>query len=752
MSFWATTLPYTDPGQLKGGIRTRDAVLRNLQADAFRSASQNQVTDQVANSRSGAAATNTRAATAEISQAATALNQKNIQLESHEQVLRNPLANHVDNAGVAGAVITTATDLNTLINSDNTPGANTANASSINGDEANDAHVLVPGDDINITGTEFDGTAITAATFVYGAANNGTTVGDLINFINGTGIGTGGGTDKFTTATMDLIGPGDVNNGKLRLVSDNGGPGMLSIDLDTPDAHIPTGVSDSSTTTVQEVATSDTNASGGGNFTFSTTGGTVAATAGTDINILDQVTGSYVNGDTIAIGGTDADGNAVNGTFTFGNGVGQDGTTLGDLRSRIETIFDGATEDVGVVLSSGRFVMTADNGRAIEPADLDFTLADGTSVDVGIESIGSTITTEGRNPFLQLSLNGGAAFAGGDDLNTLSIVDNTNPLNTGDEISLVLTDHDAVTANNSSVDFVYGTDGTTVNDLITFLSANGFGGETITINTTDNTLDIEAPSDGASQLSLTIRDEGKHLVLQDFTGPPSPDLLRLNANTEQSEFLARGSAHIAQNQGGNQDAFAQLNNFAGADSTSFNSLNQNAQVTQSFDVDLTTTVLNCTLANNFGAFHGARFRELYSTDDNNAAQAIFTNGQRQGSAAERILQNAIANGADADNTRTMTATLSQTGDVRHTGIIDMTRKEQVALTPRGVDILARYAANSAQNTSAASQEQNQAQSAISSADDSGRTTENGGTAQNLSTGNLLGIDAVTVANIGTMML
>lgn len=742
MSFWATTLPYTDPGQLKGGIRTRDAVLRNLQADAFRSASQNQVTDQVANSRSGAAATNTRAATAEISQAATALNQKNIQLESHEQVLRNPLANHVDNAGVAGAVITTATDLNTLINSDNTPGANTANASSINGDEANDAHVLVPGDDITITGTEFNGTAITAATFVYGAANNGTTVGDLIKFINGTGGGVGGGTDKFTTATMDLIGPGDVNNGKLRLVADNGGPGMLSIDIDAPNAHVTTPKNGGVTNRVTEIIT--------------------GSTSGIVNNLIANV--GINDGDTLAWTGTDSDGTAFNSTFVVNNAD----ANFDGVDNLIAAINANVPDASTVTFTGGQLRFTAEDAGDV-PLALAITNNTVGGNPFGTFAVTNTNGVTGVNAFSSFTLDNDTPATNVDTstlLNALDLIDNTNVLNDGDEIRITGTQKSGATI-GANIEFVFGVgnNGTTVGDLINFLNGTGIGpggavdkfaAATVTLTTGDPGIlrVLENSNSGAEPvtLDLNLLDEGKHIQFQDFTGPPSPDLLRLNANTEQSEFLARGSAHIAQNQGGNQDAFAELNNFAGADSTSFNSLNQSAQVTQTFDVDLTTTVLNCTLANNFGAFHGARFRELYSTDDNNAAQAIFTNGQRQGSAAERILQNAIANGADADNTRTMTATLSQTGDVRHTGIIDMTRKEQVALTPRGVDILARYAANSAQNTSAASQEQSQIQNAAAGINDAANTTENGGTAQNLSTGNLLGIDAVTVANIGTMML
>ncbi len=56
---------------------------------------------------------------------------------------------------------------------------------------------LQDGDVISITGTEPDGTAVTA-TFTFGAANDGTTVGDLLNSINGAFSG--------STASLDATG------------------------------------------------------------------------------------------------------------------------------------------------------------------------------------------------------------------------------------------------------------------------------------------------------------------------------------------------------------------------------------------------------------------------------------------------------------------------------------------------------------------------------------------------------------------
>ena len=60
-----------------------------------------------------------------------------------------------------------------------------------------------------------------------------------------------------------------------------------------------------------------------------------AATAATGLNALDSNTTNYVNGDTIQITGTDADGSAIAATFTYGT----DGTTLGSLVSVINAAF-----------------------------------------------------------------------------------------------------------------------------------------------------------------------------------------------------------------------------------------------------------------------------------------------------------------------------------------------------------------------------------------------------------------------------
>jgi len=72
-----------------------------------------------------------------------------------------------------------------------------------------------------------------------------------------------------------------------------------------------------------------------------TVGGAVASTTSL-LADLDQSTG-LADGETISITGRDADGSVVTSTFTIGSGPGQDGTTLGDLLSKISAAFSGST-------------------------------------------------------------------------------------------------------------------------------------------------------------------------------------------------------------------------------------------------------------------------------------------------------------------------------------------------------------------------------------------------------------------------
>ncbi|TVM00960.1 MAG: hypothetical protein CV087_11785 [Candidatus Brocadia sp. WS118] len=81
-----------------------------------------------------------------------------------------------------------------------------------------------------------------------------------------------------------------------------------------------------------------------------------AATTSTDLNDLDSNSADYSDGETINIAGTKSDGSTLSATFTYGSG--NDGTTVGDLISVINTAFSGdATASLD---ASGKIVLKAD--------------------------------------------------------------------------------------------------------------------------------------------------------------------------------------------------------------------------------------------------------------------------------------------------------------------------------------------------------------------------------------------------------
>jgi len=67
------------------------------------------------------------------------------------------------------------------------------------------------GDTITVAGKDADGNT-RSSIFVYGdeAEQNGTLLGDLVNYINGSGAGTGGSTDKFPGSELSLDGDGNL--------------------------------------------------------------------------------------------------------------------------------------------------------------------------------------------------------------------------------------------------------------------------------------------------------------------------------------------------------------------------------------------------------------------------------------------------------------------------------------------------------------------------------------------------------------
>jgi len=236
------------------------------------------------------------------------------------------------------------------------------------------------------------------------------------------------------------------------------------------------------------------------------------------------------------------------------------------------------------------------------------------------------------------------------------------------------------------------------------------------------------------------------------------------AGADAADYLARGAANVAQDQGVDQSAFAKLNDFSGDDSVAQNTLVQEARVFQTFEVDLTATVSNTTVADNVGhAFNQARFREVGVDLTDQSAQAIFTSGQRQGTSDAALSQVAVSDGAGdtngdgVDNNLTQTGTVLQTGNsVVLEGEFDLRVTESNTLSPRTTDLYVHInsegGTNSAINSSASSQEQAMVQSAAGGVDEAGNVTENGGLAQNTGSSDLWNQEDTTVQNSITITI
>jgi flagellar hook protein FlgE len=115
-------------------------------------------------------------------------------------------------------------------------------------------------------------------------------------------------------------------------------------------------------------------------------------TSGTGLNELPANTIDYADGDTIRIAGVDADGSAINATFTYG--ASNDGTKVSDLVSFLDGVYTKSTVNLD---AQGRIVVQADT-----PGEANLLL----SITNGSGSTGSTqwgnyalgVTTNGTKP------------------------------------------------------------------------------------------------------------------------------------------------------------------------------------------------------------------------------------------------------------------------------------------------------------------------------------------------------------------
>jgi flagellar hook protein FlgE len=116
-----------------------------------------------------------------------------------------------------------------------------------------------------------------------------------------------------------------------------------------------------------------------------------AATASTALNSLLDNTAQYVDGDTITVSGTDADGSVVSTTFTYG--AANNGTTVGDLVTFVNNSFGASTATLD---ADGNVLVTADNPGQ---ADMSLTLEDGTANtgNVDFSTTRFAVTTDGKD-------------------------------------------------------------------------------------------------------------------------------------------------------------------------------------------------------------------------------------------------------------------------------------------------------------------------------------------------------------------
>ena len=253
-------------------------------------------------------------------------------------------------------------------------------------------------------------------------------------------------------------------------------------------------------------------------------------------------------------------------------------------------------------------------------------------------------------------------------------------------------------------------------------------------NDQEQDVDLNQRADAETQRTVTINAvTGTNANAANFN---SNYLQQFIAGADAADFLARATSNLAQEQGGGQSAYTELTDFQGTASDAYNVYDQRGDVIQLFDVDLTATVDNTTVATDpANAYNQARYRTIEAQLQNQNAEAIFTSGQAQGRADNPVTQEAVANAGTADND--LAQDLGITMSVNHVDLVeelDLSRLESAALSPRTTSLMvglnADGGSSGAINSSAASQEQAHAQSGAGGVDRFGNVTENGGRSGN----------------------
>lgn len=206
--------------------------------------------------------------------------------------------------------------------------------------------------------------------FSQGTLESTNNVFDLAIQGDGFFVVNGGGKDFFTRVGAFAT---DVNNYLIDSTT-----GYKVLDANGKEINIPYDSTVSGKATSKAYITGNLDASASSStaevmiMSSALTASSTAATASTTLNSLDSNTTDYIDGDTILIKGTKSDGTPVSVTFTYG--ATNDGTTVGDILTVINTAFSGdATASLD---SSGKIILKADTAGKDK---LSLTFADGGS-------------------------------------------------------------------------------------------------------------------------------------------------------------------------------------------------------------------------------------------------------------------------------------------------------------------------------------------------------------------------------------
>ena len=123
-------------------------------------------------------------------------------------------------------------------------------------------------------------------------------------------------------------------------------------------------------------------------------GAETTATGSTDLAQLTARVNPYVAGDSITISGTNPNGTAFSDTFVYGNGVGQDGTTVNQLLAFVNATVD-SSQATASLTSDGNIRLTATDK---EEADLSLFIGDVSNNSGRISWPNFVVSQDGTGP------------------------------------------------------------------------------------------------------------------------------------------------------------------------------------------------------------------------------------------------------------------------------------------------------------------------------------------------------------------